>query len=283
VTGAVVAVFVRGGIIFDKDHVEWGLDMYVIYGGCGRPSRVWKRWNPSKTELLAKDEDDGGVVTVGGEDVGALNPALSLATGFINPCHQFPFNNEGAWNENVLVNRTALLKERYLSASLYRPNDGWVRWNECTRRVGWDRRWSQRGLVKKREELGVEPDEILDLGHRGCQRVSRHRARYREDTDHVASIWKGTERLKIERVIEERRHRACLREGTPSVSMKRSRLGHHHWWRRKGLVKKREVDSVGVEPEEKAWVATPRQEKKSVGGNEILRRRWKNLERWNPC
>jgi len=38
-------------------------------------------------------------------------------------------------------------------------------------------------------------------------------------------------------------------------------------------VKKREVDSVGVEPEEKAWVATPRQEKKSVGGNEILRRR----------
>jgi len=81
-----------------------------------------------------------------------INPALSLATGFINPTHQFNVCQMKSKEVMILVNRRSFLNERYLSASLYRPNDGYMRRSECTRRGLCDCR-DAREISE--EELGV--------------------------------------------------------------------------------------------------------------------------------
>ena len=53
----------------------------------------------------------------------------------------------------ILVNRRSFLNERYLSASLYRPNDGYMRWNECVRRDLCDR-WDAREISEEKREGG---------------------------------------------------------------------------------------------------------------------------------
>jgi len=67
--------------------------MYVIYGGLGRLSRV------TNNEILRRLSSwrRMKMTRCGGEGVEDLNPALSLATGFINPCQEFaPLGDFGA-------------------------------------------------------------------------------------------------------------------------------------------------------------------------------------------
>jgi hypothetical protein len=93
-----------------------------------------------------------------------IPPGAFIGHRVYNPPNQFSLGDDGAMNGSdwIMGNTAASLNERHLSASLYRPNDGCVKWTRNPRELDTSVGTPER-LVKRVMELGVEKEEFCNV------------------------------------------------------------------------------------------------------------------------